>query len=112
MEKENNVSIERVRNILECSICQLALSSTPIFQCENGHIVCKICREKKTKCSVCLVELRDERSKKAEVLLYEHRDQRASDKTFADTTKNVSILKTNTNSNSFHYLSKLNFYDI
>ena len=105
MEKENNVSIERVRNILECSICQLSLSSTPIFQCENGHIVCvdvcKICREKKTECSVCLVELRDERSKKAEVLLYEHRYQRASDKTFADTMKNVSILKTRDISNTF-----------
>ena len=77
MEPENSISVERIRDILECPVCLESPSCTPIYQCDNGHIVCKSCREKMSNCSLCQVELRDQRCRVAEEIL-------------SDTLKNVS----------------------
>jgi hypothetical protein len=42
--------------ILECIICHAVPCNGPIFQCHNGHLVCKECSEKTaaaTSCAMC-----------------------------------------------------------
>jgi hypothetical protein len=44
--------------ILECIICHVVPRKGPIFQCPNGHLVCKECSEKALKtCAMCQVRL-------------------------------------------------------
>ena len=40
-------------NDLECPVCIETISSAPIFQCHNGHIVCKDCHQKLETCPIC-----------------------------------------------------------
>ena len=42
-----------LRDILECPICIDTISTVPVFQCTNGHIICKICVTKLKKCPIC-----------------------------------------------------------
>ena len=44
---------EYLKNILECPICIDTISSVPVFQCTNGHVICKICVTKLKKCPIC-----------------------------------------------------------
>ena len=36
---------EWVANFLECPLCLEIIKEPPIFQCENGHVFCQVCRE-------------------------------------------------------------------
>ena len=51
------LSIEGLRNILECPVCLVPPTSTPIYRCDNGHILCKTCRSKVQICPECRIEL-------------------------------------------------------
>ena len=42
-----------MEKILECPICLEIPKSTPIYQCETGHIYCKSCNQNISKCSFC-----------------------------------------------------------
>ena len=33
------------KDILECPICYATIKQTPIYQCRNGHVVRKNCRD-------------------------------------------------------------------
>ena len=46
-------------NHLECPIClEIPYAPTKIFQCEQGHIFCEICKDKGLQfCPECRVEL-------------------------------------------------------
>ena len=54
-------TIEGLKTILTCPICLEPPTSTPIFRCKNGHILCKICRTSVEVCPECRVPLRDDR---------------------------------------------------
>ena len=43
----------KINDLLECPVCIETISSAPIFQCHNGHIVCKDCHPKLETCSIC-----------------------------------------------------------
>ena len=38
---------------LECPVCLSLPREAPIYQCENGHMVCKNCLPKLKECPVC-----------------------------------------------------------
>ena len=43
----------KINDLLECPVCMETISSAPIFQCRNGHIVCKDCHPKLESCPIC-----------------------------------------------------------
>ena len=51
------LSMEGLKNILECPVCLTPPTSTPIFRCDNGHILCKVCRRKLEICPECRIVL-------------------------------------------------------
>jgi hypothetical protein len=46
------------KDLLECPVCFETIDSVPIYQCRNGHVVCKNCHPKLETCPICR-ELRD-----------------------------------------------------
>ena len=46
------------KDLLECPVCFETIDSIPIYQCRNGHVVCKDCHPKLETCPICR-ELRD-----------------------------------------------------
>ena len=46
------------KDLLECPVCFETIDSVPIYQCRNGHVVCKDCHPKLETCPICR-ELRD-----------------------------------------------------
>lgn len=53
-EKRNNENAHGIE--LECPIC-LELPVKPVFQCSNGHLICKLCHSKVLICPVCRTKL-------------------------------------------------------
>ena len=53
------MTIEGLKCILECTVCLITPNSPPVHRCNNGHIICNICRPQltKEKCPVCRIEL-------------------------------------------------------
>ena len=56
-EDDSTISIEGLRNILECPVCLVPPTSTPIYRCDNGHILCNTCRNKVKICPECRIAL-------------------------------------------------------
>ena len=54
---------------IECPVCLRIPRSSPVFQCENGHIVCNECHPKLVICSVCRIPLGKIRSRISEMVL-------------------------------------------
>ena len=46
-------SSEELREDLECPVCFVIPKSGPIYQCEAGHIHCKLCHPQLHECPVC-----------------------------------------------------------
>ena len=42
-----------IRDLLECPVCMDTIKSVPIYQCTNGHVICKDCIEKLNNCPIC-----------------------------------------------------------
>ena len=52
---ERNASDEEIRELeeeLECPVC-MDISRPPIYQCEEGHIICSTCKPLLTNCPHC-----------------------------------------------------------
>ena len=45
------------KDLFECPICFETIDSVPIYQCQNGHVVCKSCHPKLKTCSICRVDI-------------------------------------------------------
>ena len=68
---------QQLDDLLKCAVCLNAVSA-PIYQCSNGHLICRKCIEhieklpqKLKKCTTCGVNLNDKRNRNlvAEALL-------------------------------------------
>ena len=55
MEFEEEVK-KYFKDLLECPICFETIDSVPIYQCLNGHVVCKNCHPKMKTCPICRVD--------------------------------------------------------
>ena len=40
-------------DLLECPVCIDTIQSVPVYQCTNGHVICKDCIEKLNNCPIC-----------------------------------------------------------
>ena len=50
---KSNKFDEYVKGLLECPNCNEPIKFTPIYQCTNGHVVCKDCITKLENCPNC-----------------------------------------------------------
>jgi hypothetical protein len=50
---------EKSHGILECPVC-LELPAKPIYQCSNGHLICKLCHSRVKICPVCREKLNEQ----------------------------------------------------
>ena len=57
MEAEAAISVSDLRRSLECPVCLETPNAGPLYQCENGHIVCSECIGRVRKCPQCRTEL-------------------------------------------------------
>merc|ERR1712072_24250 len=48
------------QDILECTICYEE-PTNPMFQCCNGHLLCKVCHPKLKECPTCRIKLQKEK---------------------------------------------------
>lgn len=55
--EEHFLALHEIKDALDCTICLDIPKNDPVYQCENGHILCKECRENITDCPVCRVKL-------------------------------------------------------
>ena len=44
---------EYIRDLLECPVCMETIKSVPVYQCANGHVICKDCIKKLNNCPIC-----------------------------------------------------------
>ena len=63
------LSDDDLKDLLECPICLTIPNEGPIYQCENGHIVCKDCHPKVKECPQCRCELGINRALQLEKIL-------------------------------------------
>ena len=47
------MDLEDFKDLLECPVCFETIDSIPIYQCGNGHVVCKNCHPKLETCPIC-----------------------------------------------------------
>ena len=55
----NNIMEQMLREIAECTVCNKVPRESPIWQCKNGHLICKFCLERlnQDKCPYCQVTM-------------------------------------------------------
>ena len=53
---------EEILKELECPVCMEVIKTRPIFQCENGHLICRNCHPNLYHCPQCRVALRGVRN--------------------------------------------------
>ena len=44
---------EYIGDLLECPVCMETIDSVPVYECANGHAICKVCIEKLNNCPIC-----------------------------------------------------------
>lgn len=52
---------EKLLSDLECPVC-FQYMNFPIYMCDSGHSICKVCKDKLTNCPTCTQQLRDSRN--------------------------------------------------
>ena len=48
-----SITDEYIRELLECPVCKETIKSVPVYQCNNGHVICKDCIKKLNNCPIC-----------------------------------------------------------
>jgi hypothetical protein len=69
VKMSESVSIKELESALQCPACNHLPRSTPIYQCESGHILCTNCRIRLSKCPTCQMSVGQTRSLFAEKML-------------------------------------------
>jgi len=60
--------IEELMDTLECPVCLDTADTPPIYQCPEGHLICKDCNGKMVECPQCGHALMNARNRTAELL--------------------------------------------
>ena len=55
--QESLFSINEIEDALECVICLEFPKNSPVYQCENGHVLCNACHGRVINCPSCIVRL-------------------------------------------------------
>ena len=64
--KEQIILLDEIQDELECVVCLDTPGLDPIYQCEQGHLLCKSCHGKLTDCPICKAKLGNTRCLAAE----------------------------------------------
>ena len=48
-----SITDEYIRELLECPVCMETIKSVPVYQCNNGHVICKECIKELNNCPIC-----------------------------------------------------------
>ena len=59
---EDSLKLSVLQEVLECPVCYSVPRESPIYQCTNGHIVCKDCYRQLTVCHSCRQPLAENRN--------------------------------------------------
>ena len=86
------LSLDDLKDFLECPICVTIPIRGPIYQCESGHIICKDCHSKLTKCPQCRNPLGKTRALQLEKIIekYLNLERSAGDNNSAKKPYNVN----------------------
>ena len=57
------------KDILECPVCFATIKQTPIYQCRNGHVICKNCHPRLRTCPTCRDGPISQRNRKIEEIV-------------------------------------------
>ena len=60
---------EYIRDLLECPVCKETIKSVPVYQCNNGHVICNECIRELTSCPICRNNSKPARSLKLEKIV-------------------------------------------
>ena len=60
---------EYIRDLLECPVCMETIKSVPVYQCNNGHVICQDCIKELTSCPICRNNSTPARSLKLEKIV-------------------------------------------
>ena len=60
---------EYIRDLLECPVCKETIKSVPVYQCNNGHVICNECIRQATSCPICRDNSKPARSLKLEKIV-------------------------------------------
>ena len=53
-EKQKSSDFEEyIIDLLECPVCLDTIKTVPVYQCTNGHVICKDCIVKLDNCPIC-----------------------------------------------------------
>ena len=59
-----------LRDLLECPVCMETIKSVPVYQCNNGHVICKECIKELNNCPICRNDSAPARSLQLEKLVH------------------------------------------
>ena len=111
LEEDSPISIEGLKNILECPVCLVSPTSTPIYRCDNGHILCKDCRGKVKVCPECRIILGNLRCLTSEKIVIAMLPKVRLIYTFP-MQKHISTKQLNISNRLKTYESKLHFFNL
>ena len=52
-QNESMLSLDEIEEVLECVICLEFPKTAPIYQCDNGHVLCNSCHGRVSDCPTC-----------------------------------------------------------
>ena len=65
--------LKEIKALLECPICLESINAVPVYQCKEGHLICKECnsnlREILIECPICRKRLNQNRSNVVEKIV-------------------------------------------
>merc|ERR1719367_2295160 len=67
--KRQLLSLNSIQDVLECTICLEVPRKDPIYQCDNGHLLCEFCHKRVDECPLCKVNLKNIRALAVEKIL-------------------------------------------
>ena len=65
-----SITDEYIRELLECPVCKETIKSVPVYQCNNGHVICKECIKELNNCPICRNDSAPARSLQLEKLVH------------------------------------------
>ena len=83
---------EYIRDLLECPVCMETIKSVPVYQCTNGHVICRDCIKKLNNCPICRNNSTPARSLKLEKIVQfclKRKDQSLQNLTFKNGVRDL-----------------------
>ena len=67
--EDNYIALHEIQDAFECIVCIDVPKLDPVYQCDNGHILCSSCHANVTDCPICRIKLGNSRNLAVEKVL-------------------------------------------